>query len=574
MLVAFVDGLGLQGLVYPELLTTSRIEVLLDAQLQALGADRRYLVPLDPDPEAGTRAQRERTVRSGRLVPHAGAGRAVRCPGGGRRAGRGRRPRCVAWASPMMAKSWKSAAAWAMNCWRSAPATGGSGRRFTAAARSRKRVSISSTSNAAMAATVPGGAQVDSGAGTRSSMSSSTSIVASTLGVRGPATRRSASRSSGSTDRRRLRSGGDDLGLGDLRLGDVGLGVGLDDRRRPRPRRPRARRPGAPARRARPPGRRWASATGVVVERDHRRRGQRAAGRAPSSVATGARASARAKRRSPITSSGPGPARRGAVERTSQTVVPIITSPIDDEQHDEHGRRRGGRCDHRDITDGGGEQQPRPADHRRFTAGATDTRRSSARPRRRAAARRRRAGSARRAPAPPATASRCGCRRGAASPAAGGGWRAAARPPRRAQRGRRPVGIERRPPQHLVDEHVAEAGDRPSGRAARPSAAPAAGPARRRDRPGAASARRDRAARRPAPATPVPAAGGRAAAAGDPSSSRTDPAVPHGVVGAGAVGQPLDRPAVAVAQQPAGHAEVDPRASGRRCGRRAASRGG
>lgn len=48
VLVAFVDGLGLQGLVYPELLTTSRIEVLLDAQLQALGADRRYLVPLDP----------------------------------------------------------------------------------------------------------------------------------------------------------------------------------------------------------------------------------------------------------------------------------------------------------------------------------------------------------------------------------------------------------------------------------------------------------------------------------------------------------------------------------------------
>ena len=49
VLVAFVDGLGLQGLVYPELLTTSRIEVLLDAQLQALGADRRYLVPLETD---------------------------------------------------------------------------------------------------------------------------------------------------------------------------------------------------------------------------------------------------------------------------------------------------------------------------------------------------------------------------------------------------------------------------------------------------------------------------------------------------------------------------------------------
>ena len=31
----------------------------------------------------------------------------------------------VAWASPMMAKSWKSSWAWAMNAWRSSPATGG-----------------------------------------------------------------------------------------------------------------------------------------------------------------------------------------------------------------------------------------------------------------------------------------------------------------------------------------------------------------------------------------------------------------------------------------------------------------
>ena len=85
VLVAFVDGLGLQGLVYPELLTTERIEVLLDTQLQALGADRRHLVPLDPDPEAVARVQRERTVRSTRrLFPHAGAGRVVRCPGGDR----------------------------------------------------------------------------------------------------------------------------------------------------------------------------------------------------------------------------------------------------------------------------------------------------------------------------------------------------------------------------------------------------------------------------------------------------------------------------------------------------------
>lgn len=43
ILVAFVDGLGLQGLVYPELLTRSRICDLLDAQLRAIGADPKHL---------------------------------------------------------------------------------------------------------------------------------------------------------------------------------------------------------------------------------------------------------------------------------------------------------------------------------------------------------------------------------------------------------------------------------------------------------------------------------------------------------------------------------------------------
>ena len=46
ILVAFVDGLGLQGLVYPELLTKERISRLLDTQLVALGADARYLVDM------------------------------------------------------------------------------------------------------------------------------------------------------------------------------------------------------------------------------------------------------------------------------------------------------------------------------------------------------------------------------------------------------------------------------------------------------------------------------------------------------------------------------------------------
>jgi AcrR family transcriptional regulator len=47
VIVAFVDGLGLQGLVYPELITTARTTHLLDAQLMALGADPVHLVDLD-----------------------------------------------------------------------------------------------------------------------------------------------------------------------------------------------------------------------------------------------------------------------------------------------------------------------------------------------------------------------------------------------------------------------------------------------------------------------------------------------------------------------------------------------
>jgi AcrR family transcriptional regulator len=37
VLVAFVDGIGLQALVYPELVSAARVEHLLDAQLDALG---------------------------------------------------------------------------------------------------------------------------------------------------------------------------------------------------------------------------------------------------------------------------------------------------------------------------------------------------------------------------------------------------------------------------------------------------------------------------------------------------------------------------------------------------------
>lgn len=47
LIVAFVDGLGLQGLVYPELLTAERTTHLLDAQLVAVGADPAHLVDLE-----------------------------------------------------------------------------------------------------------------------------------------------------------------------------------------------------------------------------------------------------------------------------------------------------------------------------------------------------------------------------------------------------------------------------------------------------------------------------------------------------------------------------------------------
>ncbi|CAN5429478.1 TetR/AcrR family transcriptional regulator [soil metagenome] len=59
LLLAFVDGLGLQGLIYPELLTRRRIETLVDVQLAALGADPRYLVDLTIGPTPVLTAQAE-----------------------------------------------------------------------------------------------------------------------------------------------------------------------------------------------------------------------------------------------------------------------------------------------------------------------------------------------------------------------------------------------------------------------------------------------------------------------------------------------------------------------------------
>jgi hypothetical protein len=47
VIVAFVDGLGLQGLVYPELISVARTMHLLDRQLEALGAPRHHLIDLE-----------------------------------------------------------------------------------------------------------------------------------------------------------------------------------------------------------------------------------------------------------------------------------------------------------------------------------------------------------------------------------------------------------------------------------------------------------------------------------------------------------------------------------------------
>jgi AcrR family transcriptional regulator len=67
LLVGFVDGIGLQGLVYPELISRARIDLLLDALLVSLGADRRFLVALpvpstssSPRPEPSREHSREK----------------------------------------------------------------------------------------------------------------------------------------------------------------------------------------------------------------------------------------------------------------------------------------------------------------------------------------------------------------------------------------------------------------------------------------------------------------------------------------------------------------------------------
>ena len=280
-----------------------------------------------------------------------------------------------------------------------------------------------------------------------------------------------------------------------------------------------------------------------------------------------------AKRRSPITSSGPSAGRIGA-RRADQPDRHARSSPArgdDEHRRASTHRRRAGRADEAPGTLG---PVTRRADHRRFSAGATDTRPSCGRRRCRAAAAAPSRGQGPPAPARPATACRCGCRRVAASPAAGGGWRGAARPPRR--RSARPAGRCGSSPAHhstsstsmlpspaiapLVEQHGLQRRPPPGERGRQLGAR-------------AASARRDRAARRPAPASTRPSRRGSWRRSRLPSSSATTQRSHRSSSLAGAVRQPLDRrPSPSRSSRP-----VMPKwipSADRRCARRAACRAG
>ena len=438
-----------------------------------------------------------------------------------------------------------------MNCWRSSPATGGSGRRFTAAARSRKRASISSTSNEAMAATVPGVAQLDSGAGTRSSTSrsrrgrrrrrrpgpsrrrprrrrtstagSAASTVGSTAGSGSAATTSAATTSASAAGSARLD------------------GRRLDHRPARRPRRARLeRRPGRRARRAgpsapgaarRPGGPRRAWRRGASAWR------RRSAGR-PSPRADRARGVSRARR--------PDEPDRGA--RASR--CPTTTS-----RHGEHDRRRAGRAE-----DGAGAADTAPP----IMPGSALVGRT---PDRRAPAddvapqlARRRAGTC--PPAPQRRRQRAGV--AAAAPqhhrAAGGGWRAAARRPRRAPAtpagrcGSRPAHhstsstsmLPRPATARLVEQH---------GLQRRPPAGQRGGQLGARVSVSASGPSRSSVGLQPHPPEPPGVVEPQPAAVVEAH----DPAVPAGVV---AVRRRTPSRSMAtgvvVAQQPPGHAEVEP----------------
>ena len=274
-----------------------------------------------------------------------------------------------------MAKSWKSSCAWAMKAWRSSPATGGRGRRFTAAARSRKRASISSTSNEAMAATV--GQECSAGCG---SSTRDTSSVASS-----PAGRRQPCRAPCRRRRRPVVDGRVVRGRGGLDLG----------------RRARRRRPAPPAAWPSAAGRRGRGPGSVPVA-------ARPPGAPHRACGTGRRRRGGATQRSPITSSGPSERLSVRVARTSQTAVQIMAMPTTTRRLastivvDPVEPRRGGAPDTSALIMPGSALVGRAPDRR---ASADDVATQLATVARAAPDRR---------PARPATACRCGCRRVAA----------------------------------------------------------------------------------------------------------------------------------------------------------------
>ena len=301
---------------------------------------------------------------------------------GGRPGGRARRPRSHRRRRRSSRSPGKSAWAWAMNCCRSSPATGGSGRRLTAAARSRNRASISSTSSEATAATVPGAAERHSGR------------PASTFGV--------ATLGTVSGNSRFLHRGLTDLGRG-AGLGPslgtvaadvpVSLGTGLGCGRLG----PRlgVRAASGSALRRGDVERHHVGTTGTIGAG-----GGAPGGRAVSRLACRTSASPLRQRRSPITSSGPSAAGSVRVDRTSHNATTIIANPRSTSTVTSTATVVPVEA----ITEFVGTA----GDHRTFNAGGTDTRPSSVPRRWCARAPRHRAGNDRRSTARPATTCPCG----------------------------------------------------------------------------------------------------------------------------------------------------------------------
>ena len=158
-----------------------------------------------------------------------------------------------------------------------------------------------------------------------------------------------------------------------------------------------------------------------------------------------------------------------------------------------------------------------------------------------------------------ATACRCGCRRAAASRASGGGSiRCNSDDLVGRQRSSRSVRVDAGPPQHLVDEHVAETGHRrlveqhrlhrrPPTLQRRHQLARVSGsgrPARGRPSSGSSQIRPNRR--------------GSWKRSRVPSSRAHDPAVPAASSSSDAVLEALEGDSRVVSQQPPGHAEVQP----------------